>query len=59
LRYRLRYGLATGGLASQITNLDLSSVVGSNGLFGPPGQFPTSTFNNSNYFRDVVFAPGP
>jgi Domain of unknown function (DUF4082) len=44
-----------GGLASQITNGNLSSVVGSNGLFGPPGQFPTSTYQNSNYFRDVVF----
>src|SRR5215831_16654395 len=53
------YVATTGGLASQITNLDLSSVVGANGLFGPPGQFPTSTFNNSNYFRDIVFVPGP
>jgi hypothetical protein len=53
------YVATTGGLASQIVNTDLSSVVGANGVFGPPGQFPTSTFNNSNYFRDVVFAPGP
>src|SRR5262249_7071029 len=48
-----------GGLANQIVNLDLSSVVGNNGVFGPPGQFPTSTFNHGNYFRDIVFAPGP
>jgi len=48
-----------GGLANQIVNLDLSSVVGNNGVFGPPGQFPTSSFNHGNYFRDIVFAPGP
>jgi len=48
-----------GGLASAVTNGDLSTIVGSNGVFGSPaGVFPTSSFNNSNYFRDVVFTPG-
>ncbi|MFT3869569.1 MAG: DUF4082 domain-containing protein [Nibricoccus sp.] len=47
------------GLASQIVNGDLRSVVGNNGVFGPAGAFPTSSFNAANYFRDVVFSPGP
>lgn len=52
------YYVATSqGLANQITNEDLSTVTGNNGLFGPPGQFPTQTYNHNNYFRDVVFAP--
>jgi hypothetical protein len=53
------YVATTGGLTSQIVNMDLSTVVGNNGVFGSPGQFPTSSFNHSNYFRDIVFAPGP
>src|SRR5262249_31471807 len=52
------YVATVGGLATQVTNLDVSSVVGANGVFGSPGQFPTSTFNHTNYFRDVVFVPG-
>lgn len=27
------------------------------GIFGPPGQFPTQSYMNGNYFRDVVFVP--
>jgi hypothetical protein len=50
------YYVATdGGLSSQVTNQDLSSVVGNNGLYGPPGAFPTNTHDGANYFRDVVF----
>jgi LmbE family N-acetylglucosaminyl deacetylase len=46
------------GLASMITNLDLSSVVtANNGVYGTPGTFPTSSYDNSNYFRDVTFLP--
>ena len=48
----------TSGLASQITNQDLSSVVGSNGVYGSPNTFPTGSYQNTNYFRDVVFVPG-
>ena len=51
------YVATNSGLASVITNLDLSTVVGNNGLFGSPGVFPTGTFQNTNYFRDVVFTP--
>src|SRR5207248_3341192 len=52
------YVATNGGLASVITNMDLSSVVGNDGLYGSPGAFPKNTFQNSNYFRDVVFFPG-
>jgi hypothetical protein len=51
------YVATTAGLAAQITNQDLSSAVGNNGVFGSPGQFPTGTSNHANYFRDVVFTP--
>lgn len=53
------YYVATiGGLATQIVNKDLASVAdGANGVFGNPGLFPTQTFNNTNYFRDIVFSP--
>jgi len=53
------YVATSGGLASQVVNQDLSSIVGNNGVFGTPAQFPTSTYNHTNYFRDIVFAPGP
>ena len=33
-------------------------MVGTNGRYGSPGQFPTSSYQSSNYFRDVVFSPG-
>lgn len=51
------YAFTSFGLSSQVTNDDLSSVVGSNGRYGNPGTFPTSTHNATNYFRDVVFVP--
>lgn len=43
------------GLARTITSGPLSTIVGSNGLYGDVGQFPTSSYSHSNYFRDVVF----
>jgi hypothetical protein len=45
------------GFYSKIVNHDLSSVVGNNGVYGPPSRFPTNTWEASNYFRDVVFSP--
>jgi hypothetical protein len=51
------YVATSGGLASQIVNGDLRSVVGNNGRFGTPGTFPANTWQNTNYFRDVVFVP--
>jgi hypothetical protein len=46
------------GLQTQIVNGTLYSIVGDNGLFGAPGSFPTNSYQDSNYFRDVVFVPG-
>ncbi|WP_343305419.1 DUF4082 domain-containing protein [Chitinophaga niabensis] len=51
-----RYGATTGGLATAVTNGPLSTIVGSNGVYGTTlGAFPTSSYNNSNYFRDITF----
>ena len=33
----------------------LTALGGDNGVFGAPGQFPASSYANSNYFRDLVF----
>jgi hypothetical protein len=42
-----------------VVNGDLTGVAnGNNGVFGTPGSFPTSSYRNSNYFRDVVFVAG-
>jgi hypothetical protein len=43
--------------SAKVLNHDLSSVVGNNGVYGPAGRFPTSSWEASNYFRDVVFSP--
>jgi len=54
------YYVATNqGLASQVVNQDLRSVLGNNGVFGSEGQFPSNSYQATNYFRDVVFTPGP
>jgi 5-hydroxyisourate hydrolase-like protein (transthyretin family) len=53
------YALTNSGLETSISNGDLSSVAdGNNGVFGTPGTFPTSSYQNTNYFRDVVFYGG-
>jgi hypothetical protein len=52
------YVATTSGLASQVINGNLSSVVGNNGVYGSPGTFPTNSYKSSNYFRDIVFAQG-
>lgn len=51
------YAMTVAGLNATITNGDISSVAdGSNGVFNTvAGSFPATSFNNSNYFRDVVF----
>jgi hypothetical protein len=49
------YVTTNNGLVTQITNGSLRSVGG--GVFGPVGAKPTQTWQSSNYFRDVVFAP--
>ncbi|MGZ3805957.1 MAG: DUF4082 domain-containing protein [Pseudobdellovibrionaceae bacterium] len=53
------YVNTVNGMASQISNGALSSVLGNNGVYGPVGTRPTSSWSNSNYFRDIVFVPAP
>jgi hypothetical protein len=53
------YVATTNGLGSQVANGNLRSVVGTNGRYGSIGQFPTDSWESSNYFRDVVFVPNP
>ena len=52
------YVATNAGLASAVVNGPLSTVVGNNGVYGSPGQFPTQTYQASNYFRDVRFVAG-
>jgi hypothetical protein len=52
------FSFTHSGLATQVVNGDLRSVVGNNGVFGSTNQFPTGSFDNSNYFRDIMFVPG-
>jgi hypothetical protein len=52
-----RFVVTGGGLASQLNNGPLHSVVGTNGVFGnSAGTFPTSSWNSSNYFVTPVVA---
>jgi uncharacterized protein YaiE (UPF0345 family) len=53
------YAATPGGLATTITNGEISTVAdGSNGVLNVnPSAFPTQSFNNANYFRDIVYAP--
>jgi hypothetical protein len=52
------YPFTGSGLATSIVNGDISSVAdGRNGVYGSAFAFPTNSFQNSNYFRDIVFVP--
>jgi glucose/arabinose dehydrogenase len=55
------YAISENGLSKTITNGDLSAIADdSNGVFNfAPGLFPNQSWNNSNYFRDVVFSDSP
>jgi hypothetical protein len=52
------YVATNSGLATQIVNGNLRSVVGNNGVYGSPATFPSNSWQASNYFRDVAFVPG-
>ncbi|MEH2307074.1 N,N-dimethylformamidase beta subunit family domain-containing protein [Nostoc sp.] len=53
------FGVTNNGLASPVVNGDLSSVAdGNNAVFGSLNSFPTNSYQNSNYFRDIVFVAG-
>ena len=52
------FPITVGGLSNPIVNGDIGAVAdGSNGVFGTPGAFPTTSYQSSNYFRDIVFVP--
>ncbi len=52
------YAFTGAGLANQVLNLPLKTVAdGANGVFQVGGGFPTQTFNNANYWVDVIFVP--
>ena len=53
-----RYSATNLGLSNQIIKGNLTTIVGSNGRYGPVGAYPVNSWENSNYFRDVVFVPG-
>jgi len=44
---------------SELVQGNLHAPVGANGLYGAVNVMPTATYANTNYFRDVVFVPGP
>jgi hypothetical protein len=54
------YAITYGGLGSSIVNGDLNSVAdGNNGVYNLiPNSFPTSSYQNSNYYRDIGFVVG-
>jgi xylan 1,4-beta-xylosidase len=52
------YGATNNQFTNAVTDGPISSVAdGANGLYGPAGAFPTSSFANTDYFRDVIFQP--
>ncbi len=59
------YAFAANSLTNGLTNLNLTAVAGSanngNGVYryGTGGGFPNQSFQNSNYFVDVVFVGTP
>ncbi len=47
-------------LATSIVNGDLKSVAdGNNGVYGSTNSFPTNSYRNNNYYRDIRFAYTP
>lgn len=49
---------ANGALDNPITNGVLSTIADNdNGVFGSPATFPTGSYLNTNYFRDIVVEP--
>ncbi|MEM7555306.1 MAG: N,N-dimethylformamidase beta subunit family domain-containing protein [Cyanobacteria bacterium P01_A01_bin.84] len=53
------FSLTYNELATSITNGNLSTVVGNNGVFAAMGVMPLSSYSNTNYYRDIVFSPTP
>lgn len=53
------YSIAIGGAADVIGSGGINTSGAGAGVFGPPGAMPTRSWNNSHYFRDVVFVAMP
>jgi hypothetical protein len=54
-----KYAATYYELATAITNGPLSSIAGNNGVFVyKPGSFPNSSYNSTNYYRDIEFVEG-
>jgi Domain of unknown function (DUF4082) len=51
------YAFAFQGAAETIVNGPIATAGPGSGVFGPAGRLPTTSWNNSHYFRDVVFVP--
>jgi hypothetical protein len=54
-----KFAATVSGLAAEIRSGNLVAPGGANGVFNFPGLLPNSTYQNSNYFRDVVFSANP
>src|SRR5579883_1860254 len=53
------FAVTSNQLATSIANGDLSTIAdGNNGVYGVINTFPTNSYSNSNYFRDIVFVAG-
>jgi hypothetical protein len=48
------YVITTDVFDTEIVNGNLHAIAGGNGRYGPAGTYPTRTYSNSNYFRDIV-----
>ncbi|OAS26602.1 Mo-co oxidoreductase dimerization domain protein [Methylobacterium platani] len=55
-----RYSTTNNGFASPVTSGPLTAPSSGNGVYayGATSAFPTQTFQNTNYWVDVVFNPG-
>lgn len=51
------YVATSNAMGAQIANANIPSIAGNNGVFGPVGAIPKQSWNNSNYFRDIVLMP--
>ena len=52
------YPATVGFFATPLVNGHLRAPAGGNGLYGAPGAFPMTPYQDANYFRDLVFVPG-
>ncbi len=54
-----RYSTTANGFSSAVTNGPLTAPASGNGVYAYGGSslFPTSTYQNTNYWVDVVFNP--